>query len=295
MNDNLVQENIDLSTYCTYRTGGKARYLAKPSKVQELTDLLTWSAATGTPHEVIGYGANLLISDEGYPGLIICLRDFEKWCVRKGNTVMAGSGVLLNELVKYACDEGLGGAENLAGIPGTLGGAVRMNAGAYGSEMKDIVTRVTVLRAGKDGLEQVLLTAAEAKFGYRKAEGLAEKIVAAVEMEFAPSDANVLNEIRRDILVRRAQKQPLECPSCGSVFKRPEGNYAGTLIEKCGLKGFSIGGAQVSEKHANFIINKGAAISADIYRLINHVKAKVYKETGVLLEEEVRYLGNFSI
>ena len=291
---NNVQENVVLSEYCSYRTGGKARYLASPSSVGEITDLLIWSNAVGIPHEVIGCGANLLISDEGYDGLIICMRDFEKWLVRKSDAIIAGSGVLLNELVKYACSEGLGGAENLAGIPGTLGGAVRMNAGAYGADMKGIVARVTVLQAGEEGIEQKMITADEAKFGYRSAEGLLEKIVVAMEMNFTPSDKDALNETRKKTLIKRALKQPLEYPSCGSVFKRPREDNAGALIEKCGFKGFMIGGACVSEKHANFIVNTGKANSSDIYELITRIKAKVYRKTGVLLEEEVRYLGKFA-
>ncbi|MDR0453687.1 MAG: UDP-N-acetylmuramate dehydrogenase [Deferribacteraceae bacterium] len=293
--DNTVQENVDLNEYCTYRTGGKARYLACPLNTQNLTDLLEWSFAVNVPHEIIGSGANLLISDSGYDGLIICLRNFEKWCIRKGDTVLAGSGTLLNDAVKYACGEGLSGAESLSGIPGTLGGAIRMNAGAYGTEIKDIVTRLTVLQLGGNRLEQKIISAGEAKFGYRSADGLSEKIVIAAEMNFTPSDSGVLNEIRKDILARRVQNQPLKYPSCGSVFKRPQGNYAGALIEKCGLKGFEIGGAQVSEKHANFIINTGNATSSDIYKLIAYVKAEVYKANAILLEEEVHYLGKFPV
>jgi len=292
--NNIVRENVGLSEYCTYRTGGSARYLASPLNTQELTELLEWSAAVGIPYEIIGYGANLLFSDDGYNGLIICLRNFERWCVRKDDTVIAGSGTLLNDIVTYACNEGLRGAENLAGIPGTLGGAVRMNAGAYGTEIKDIVTRITVLRMSEEGLKQQMLSADELKFGYRSAEGLSGKIVIAAEMSFTPSDPKTLDGTRRDILIRRSQKQPLEYPSCGSVFKRPQGDYAGALIEKCGLKGVTAGGAKVSEKHANFIINTSNATSSDIHRLIEHIKAMVYKETGVLLEEEVRCLGNFS-
>lgn len=293
MRDNLITEYESLHNYCSYRTGGRAKYFSMPQTAQELIDVITWANAMKVPHEVIGYGTNILVSDKGYDGAVICMRDFEKWCVRKDNNIIAGAGAQLYDMVRYAGDEALGGVENLAGIPGSVGGAVRMNAGAFDTEIKDVITRINVLAYGQNGLETQVVKTADAGFGYRKADGLVEKIVLAAEFTLTPSDCGALNIARKEILVRRAAKQPLNMPSCGSVFKRPAEGYAGELIEKSGLKGFSIGGAQVSEKHANFIVNTGNATSADIYKLIQLVKAAVYKNTGVLLEEEVRYIGEF--
>jgi UDP-N-acetylmuramate dehydrogenase len=244
------------------------------------------------PHEVIGYGANILVSDNGYDGLIICLRDFEKTCLRSGNHLLIGAGVLLNDAILYAAEQGLAGMEALSGIPGTVGGAVKMNAGAYGTEMKDIVTRINVLTLEDGTLMERVYTNDEALFDYRKADGLLGKLVLGVDITLTPGDKDTILAKRKEILKQRTEKQPLNYPSCGSVFKRPTGNFAGTLIEQCGLKGYTIGGAQVSEKHANFIVNLGDATSSDIYNLITHVKKTVFIKTKVMLEEEVKFIGN---
>jgi UDP-N-acetylmuramate dehydrogenase len=289
-NKAYITEHESLAAFCTYRTGGRARYFARPADVKELKDVLVWADAMKLPHEVIGFGANLLIADEGYPGLIICLRKFERWCVRKENTIYAGAGTLLGEVVNYAAAERLCGLENLVGIPGTVGGAIKMNAGAYGTEIKDVVTRVTVLENTENGLSERLIEASEAGFGYRHASGLLGKIILAAEFSLNPTDAD-LRAVMTQITRARTDKQPLDMPSCGSVFKRPVGSYAGSLIEQTGLKGAMVGGAKVSDKHANFIVNTGEATSWDIYMLIQYVKRKVFEKTGIMLEEEVRYLG----
>jgi UDP-N-acetylmuramate dehydrogenase len=169
-----------------------------------------------------------------------------------------------------------------------------MNAGAFGTEMVNVVSRINVLELDDKGaFNQRILTNAEAQFGYRSATGLNEKIVTAVELKLEPADKMELSQARQDIINRRQEKQPLSLPSCGSVFKRPTGGYAGELIERCGLKGLHFGGAYVSDKHANFILNGGSATSTDIYRLIQQIKYIVHKECAVFLEEEVRYLGDF--
>lgn len=289
-----ISEFESLRNYCTYQTGGQARYFAMPKNVGELENVLTWARLKDISHEIIGYGANLLISDKGYDGLVICLREFEKQIVAKNDIVYAGAGVLLNDLVKYACENGFSGMECLSGIPGTLGGAVRMNAGAYGIEIGDIVSRINILELSSDNkLAGRVMPASEAVFAYRSAEGLNGKIVTAVEVKLEQADKENLLKRRQEILKSRAEKQPLDKPSCGSVFKRPKEGYAGALIEKASLKGVKLGGAQVSQKHANFIINDGTATSQDIYSLILHVKLKVLEDSGVILEEEVRYVGEF--
>ena len=292
MNKGLIREYESLTAYCTYRTGGRARYLALPEKLNELMDVLVWADAMKLPHELIGHGANLLFSDAGYEGLIVCLKSFERFCVRKDDRIFAGAGTPLMELVRYTAKEKLAGFVSLAGIPGTVGGAIKMNAGAFGTEMKDLTLRVNILENTDEGLKTRLMEASEAEFGYRQSSGLLAKIVLSAEFKLEELDCDFDAEIS-DILKKRAAKQPLNFPSCGSVFKRPEGYFAGALIEGCGLKGLRIGGAKVSEKHANFIVNTGEATSDDIYRLILYVKLEVLRQTGVLLEEEVRYIGNF--
>jgi UDP-N-acetylmuramate dehydrogenase len=290
-----INEFVALRDYNTYHTGGQARYFAMPANAGELVDTLTWATSQNIPHELIGYGANMLVSDAGYEGLVICLRGFENWVtLTQHNSIIAGAGVLLNDVVKFACDNGLAGMANLAGIPGTVGGAARMNAGAFGTEMKDVVSSLNILEADSEfRLSQRKIDAAEAQFSYRKAAGLDAKIVIALEFSLQSGDKATLNDERKAILSRRQEKQPLSLPSCGSVFKRPKDGYAGELIERCGLKGLRFGGAMISDKHANFILNCGEATSADIYGLIQQVKYIVNKECGVFLEEEVRYLGDF--
>lgn len=293
MTDAILFENEPLNNYCSYKTGGTANYFALPRSVQELKDIITWSVSMNLPHEIIGAGANILVSDKGYDGLVICLKDFEKWCLRQGNKIYAGAGAILNDVVNYAAVENLSGLENLAGIPGTVGGAVKMNAGAYDSEMKDIVSRISLLESTDKGLKDCMVPAAEAGFSYREARGLLGKIVLAAEFDMTPANSD-LKEYISGIKRQRAEKQPLNYPSCGSVFKRPQGHYASALIDECGLKGLSVGGAQVSEKHAGFIVNKSNATSADIYRLIQLVKVAVFQEKGVNLTEEVKYIGDFT-
>lgn len=290
---NFIAEYESMHNWCCYRTGGRARYFARPENTEELRDVIIWADSMSLPHEVIGYGANMLVADSGYDGVVICLREFEKWCFRRDDTVLSGAGMQLNDVVRYACEEALAGLENLSGIPGSIGGALRMNAGAFGTEVKDWVSRINVLELTENGLETHMRDASEAEFGYRSAPGLDGRIVLAAEFALRPGDRAALIKACKEIMGRRAEKQPLNYPSCGSVFKRPESGYAGAYIESSGLKGYTIGGAQVSEKHANFIINLGNATSADIFKLIQLVKLEVHKKSGVLLEEEVRYLGDF--
>jgi UDP-N-acetylmuramate dehydrogenase len=286
-----ILENEPLLKYCAYRTGGRAKYLALPGNKTELADLLSWAKARAEAFEIFGYGANLLISDDGYDGLAISLREFEKYCVRNGNAVIVGAGVLLSDAVKYICEEGLAGAANLAGIPGSMGGALKMNAGAFGTEIKDIIARANALSL--EDLTEEMLSIDELRLSYRASAGLEGKIVLAAELALKEGDKAELMRERSDILKRRAEKQPLEYPSCGSVFKHTEQGPAGKLIEECGLKGKRAGGAEISEKHANFIVNKGNAVSKDIMELINLAKASVYEKFGVHLETEVRFLGEF--
>lgn len=285
----VIENNIYLKDYTSYKTGGKALYFADCKSSQDVACALKFASDNKLKYEVIGGGSNLLISDDGYNGLIICTKNLNQYIINKGNGhVKCGVGIVLADLVLYACNHGLGGMEAMAGIPGSTGGACKMNAGAFNQEIKDTLLNVTYMDS--DG-SVITIKNEEIGFAYRKSPALNGKIVLSAEFLYKMADVETLLNTRKEILDRRKEKQPLHKPSCGSVFKRPEGNYAGTLIEKCGLKGYSIGGAMVSTKHANFILNENNATSSDIYNLIQHVINEVHKQTGITLEPEVRMIG----
>ncbi len=285
-----IKNNIYLKEYTSYKTGGKALYFADCKSSKDVASALNFASDNKLNYEVIGGGSNLLISDDGYNGLIICTKSLNQYIINKGSGIIkCGAGIVLADLVLYACNHGLSGMEAMAGIPGSTGGACKMNAGAFNQEIKDTLLTVTFMN--KDG-SITTLENQEVGFGYRKSEALKDKIVLSAEFLYKnDKTSEELLNIRKEILEKRKEKQPLHKPSCGSVFKRPEGNYAGTLIEKCGLKGYYIGGAMVSTKHANFILNENNATSSDIYNLIQHVINEVHKQTGITLEPEVRMIG----
>lgn len=284
----MIKKNVSLSGYCTYGTGGNAEFFCEPKTVSHIKEIFDFIKADKMPLTIIGHGANILVSDDGVKGLTVALRRLNNFIIRKGNCVYAGGGVNLDSLIEYSVENGLGGLEAMSGIPGSVGGAVSMNAGAFGTEIKDKAFTIECLNFNG---EQICVNACDAGFGYRKAENLNCVIVTGCTFKLESCDTQELRKIRNDILAKRDEKQPLNYPSCGSVFKRPEGNFAGTLIEQSGLKGFIIGGAQVSEKHANFIINIGGAKSSDIYELINKIKTTVFNQSGIMLEPEVKFLG----
>jgi len=283
----MIDKKVPLKDYCSYKTGGKAELFACPTDTFDLKVALKFASDNDIPVTLIGTGNNVLISDKGVKGLVISTRCMVSDVQIEGELVFASAGVILDDLIVQCIEAGLGGIENMSGIPGSVGGAVMMNAGAFDTEIKDVAVQVEM--CGFDGVISVV-KGEDAGFGYRKAENL-NGIVTGFGMMLKKGDKAELMKKREEILAKRAEKQPLEYPSCGSVFKRPEGNYAGTLIEQCGLKGYKIGGAMVSDKHANFIVNTGKAKSADLYKLINHVQETVQKETGVVLEREVRFVG----
>lgn len=285
----VISKNIPLKDYTNYKTGGNALYFADCKKDSDVLSALEFAVSHELKYEVIGGGSNLLVSDNGYNGIIICTRNLNRYIINNGNIVKCGAGIALAELVLYACQKGLGGMEAMAGIPGSTGGACKMNAGAFGQEIKDTLINAKVMdNKGKINT----LKNEDIGFGYRVSRAFDGKIVLEASFSYKrDKTSDELLNIRHEILEKRKEKQPLHKPSCGSVFKRPEGNYAGTLIEKCGLKGYTIGGAMVSTKHANFILNENNATSSDIYNLINHVKDTVYNQTGIKLEPEVRLIG----
>lgn len=283
-----ILENENLSRHCNYGCGGNAKYFAMPENDGQMGEILLWAAEKKVGYEIIGGGSNLLISDEGYGGLIISTANLNKAIKLDGEEIYAGAGMKLMELVTYSINVGLGGLEKLAGIPGCVGGAIKMNAGAFDVEMKDATQWVSVM--DKKG-ERFKILARDALFEYRKSKGLDGLIITGCQFALKKADKNILENIKTEILKKRKEKQPLEKPSCGSVFKRPVGGYAGTLIQECGLKGLRMGGAVVSEKHANFILNDNNAKSADIKFLIDTIIETVQLKKGVTLEPEVKMIG----
>ena len=277
-----------MARHTTFRIGGPARRLALPATAEELTELL--ELAKDLPHAVIGNGSNLLAADEGVDLLVISTAAMDAVEQVGETTLRALAGASLARIAVRARDFGLAGFAFAHGIPGTLGGAVVMNAGAYGGEMCQVVGRVGAWTPDRGVVE---LGAAELAFGYRRSvfSNWPEAVVLWAELALHPGDREAIRAEMEDLGQRRRSKQPLEYPSAGSTFKRPEGYFAGTLIDQCGLKGFSVGGAQVSEKHAGFVINTGGATCADVLALMDHVKKTVYEATGVTLEPEVRLLG----
>lgn len=284
-----IEKKVLLKEYTSYKTGGRAEYFAMCYNNDDVRQALDFANSNKLDYEVIGGGSNLLISDDGYKGLIICTAKLNRYIINYGNNIIkCGAGINLADLVYYTCRHGLSGMEAMAGIPGSTGGAVKMNAGAYNQEIKD--TNIKAALMDKNG-SIVIKTNEEIGYGYRLSPGTNGYIVLWAEFLYSRKESEELINIRQEILAKRKEKQPLHKPSCGSVFKRPEGNYAGTLIEKCGLKGCQIGGAEVSIKHANFILNVDNASSSDIYNLIQHIQKTVYDKTGIKLEPEVRMIG----
>ncbi len=284
----IIQLEVPLAPLVGYRVGGPADALAKPRTREQLQEILRFCSRYQVPFFILGQGANVLIADEGVPGVVIQLHRCCHELVSERTRVYAGTGRLLSDLVFFCETHGLAGLELLSGIPGTVGGALRMNAGAFGREIGDKVE--TIEAFDKTG-RLMTISKKEAGFGYRRADGIQDKILLGAWLQLESGDPETLRQTRETILQRRAEKQPLEYPSCGSVFKRPPGDYAGRLIEAAGLKGFRIGNAQVSEKHANFIVNLGNATARDIFNTIQAVQEKVYQQFGVWLELEVKLVG----
>ena len=284
-----IQRHIPLDKYTTLRVGGSADYFVEPSSEKELSALLTAAKEAGLPVLLMGNGSNLLVRDGGFRGLVIRLGKafsrIEPWA----HGLKAQAGALLSALASEAANESLTGLEFAQGIPGTVGGGVYMNAGAYGGELGKCIESVTVLDRGT-----VLdVPGGDMHFGYRHSRAMEENwIVLGARFRLEKGEKEQIDAAMRDFAARRKEKQPLNYPSAGSFFKRPEGHFAGALIEEAGLKGKQVGGAQVSEKHAGFLINAGGASAADFLALMKLVQDTVQKESGVFLEPEVRIVGN---
>ena len=283
--DLTVEKDVPLQRHTSFRIGGPARRMAFPDSREQLVILLGLAQECGVKPFILGKGTNLLVADEGLDTLVIKTEQMSAIRQLDDVTLEADAGVSLNRLAVFAQQLGLAGLEFAHGIPGSLGGAVYMNAGAYGGEMKHVVVEVAALF--DDGVRY--LTGEEAQFAYRHSLfSDVDAVVLGAKMRLVKDDSAQIRQRMDDLIARRKQTQPLEYPSAGSTFKRPVGNFAGTLIEKTGLKGLTVGGAQVSEKHAGFLINIGGATCADVLELIEQVQKRVYEAHGVQLEPEVK-------
>lgn len=291
LEEGRVRTDESMKQHTTFRTGGKADFFVTPGTKEELRDVVEVCKKRRMPYYIIGNGSNLLVSDTGYRGVIIQIyREMSEITADKG-CITAQAGALLSKVACRAYEEGLAGFEFASGIPGTVGGACMMNAGAYGGEMKDVLTSVLVLTP--EG-EFRTLSAEELELGYRTSV-IARKNYIVLEAVIALDygDRDQVRAKMEELREKRISKQPLEFPSAGSTFKRPEGYFAGKLIEDAGLRGFRVGGAQVSEKHCGFVINRDHASSAEIMELMRKVSERVEEHSGVVLTPEVRRLGEF--
>ncbi|MBQ8589793.1 MAG: UDP-N-acetylmuramate dehydrogenase [Firmicutes bacterium] len=301
MNDNLIKrllgdierdrviENAPMSKYTTFRAGGNAALLINPGSMAELFSAVTILKMAKVPYMVMGNGSNLLFKDEGYDGVVVRVGEGLDHVLVEQNVIFAEPGVKLGQLAKIALEHSLTGLEFASGIPGSLGGAVFMNAGAYGGEMKDVVLSTSSLR--RNGMMRDR-NRDNLGFGYRTSafQG-SDEIIIGVKILLKPGHPYLIQETMQDLLKKRNEKQPVNMPSAGSFFKRPEGHFAGKLIEDAGLKGLQVGGARVSPLHAGFVVNEGGATAQDILDLMKVVQETVKDKFGVTLEPEVRIIG----
>lgn len=285
----LVDE--PMSRHTTFRIGGPAKYFLVPNSYEQIKGILDICKEENLPYFILGNGSNLLVSDDGFDGVIIQI--YRNMCdiTVEGTEIHASAGALLSSIAAAAKNASLKGFEFAGGIPGTLGGAVVMNAGAYGGEMKDVLKEVTVMT--KEG-DILTIPADKLEMGYRTSiVKTAEYLVLGAVISLEEGDIEEIKAKSRELTEQRTSKQPLEYPSAGSTFKRPEGYFAGKLIQDAGLKGYRVGDAMVSEKHSGFVINVGSATAKDVRQLMTDVDTIVYEKFGVHLEPEVRLIGEF--
>ena len=283
-----IKANEPLSNYTYTKTGGPADLLVFPRSVEQVQRVLAAVKQENLPLTVLGNASNLIVKDGGIRGLVMILTDMQE-LVLEGNQLKATSGAALIEASRQAAASGLTGLEFACGIPGSIGGAIYMNAGAYGGEVKDVISQVEVVT--RDG-QLKTYAGADCDFSYRHSrfqEG--DEVILGVTFDLAPGDQSAIDSKVAELTHLRQSKQPLEYPSCGSVFKRPEGYFAGKLIQDAGLQGYQVGGAQVSTKHAGFIVNVDHATATDYLAVIEHVRLVVWARTGVFMEPEVRIIG----
>jgi len=286
-----VHVDEEMKKHTTFRIGGPADFYVLPHSKDEIGRVVQVCKNAEEPFYVLGNGSNLLVGDNGYRGVIIQIFKNYSDIIIEGTQITAKSGALLSKVAKKALDAGLTGFEFASGIPGTIGGAVVMNAGAYGGEMKDVILSATVMT--QEGSIQKLSNQ-ELQLGYRTSLVARQNdIVLEVRLGLKKGNPDEIRGLMEELKNKRVTKQPLEYPSAGSTFKRPEGYFAGKLIMDAGLRGFSVGDAQVSEKHCGFVINKGDASAKDIVALMDEVTGRVKEQFGVTLEPEVKRLGEF--
>lgn len=288
-NENVF-ENEPMSRHTTFKIGGGADWFLTPKTKEQLLKTLEAVYGMEIPCFILGNGSNLLVGDKGIRGVVICLKNMDsiKVC---GDEIYAQAGAILSRVSTAAVGAGLAGAEFASGIPGSVGGAVYMNAGAYDHEMKEIIKSVEYMDMQGNFFE---IPAEECEFGYRTSKfASGEYIILGCTLKLKPDNVDEIKVRIADYTQRRVSKQPIDKPSAGSTFKRPEGNFAGTLIDQAGLKGYSVGGAQVSEKHAGFVINTGGATAEDVLNLMDYIKKTVFEKSGVILEPEVKMIGEF--
>ena len=285
-----IEENVPMAQYTSFRAGGKARMMVIPADAEQISAVLGVLSGSGVQYMVLGNGTNILVKDSGYDGVIVKIGSGFDYVRQEGCRLVCGSGTRMSVAAKAALEGGLSGFEFASGIPGFTGGAVFMNAGAYGGEMKDILRRAKIV--SKDGSREFYMTADELEMGYRHTK-LHDTGDIVTEVEFVLEEGNrtQIKAKMSELMEKRNSKQPVNFPSAGSFFKRPEGYFAGKLIQDAGLKGLSVGGAQVSELHSGFIINRGGATATDILQLMEMIQARVFDEFGVRLETEVRIIG----
>ncbi len=295
LTDTIEKERVyidePMKKHITFRVGGNADYFVTPNTVEEVKNVIALCKQEEMPYYILGNGSNLLVSDQGYRGVIIQIYKEMSKIEVAGDLIKAQAGALLSKIGSLALEQGLTGFEFASGIPGTLGGAVVMNAGAYGGEIKDIIEEATVLTPEGELLK---LKKDELELGYRTSIiAKRDYIVLEAVIRLEAGDKEAIKQRMDELRFQRTSKQPLEYPSAGSTFKRPEGYFAGKLIQDAGLRGFQVGGAQVSEKHCGFVINKDNATAADVMELMRQVSAIVKEKFGVELEPEVKRLGEF--
>lgn len=291
---NFAPERIipraSMARYTTFRVGGPADVLVNIAAPEEISIALRAAKHAGVPVTLIGNGSNLLVRDGGIRGLVMRIAGDCAAICREGDCLHIQAGASMSAVAQFALSEGLAGLAEIAGIPGTIGGGVVMNAGAYGGELSQVVTRVDAV-AVADG-RPIIFEGPDLGFGYRHSALMdAGVIVSSVTMQLAPGDPDAIRTRMNELAQARRDKQPLNYPSAGSTFKRPQGMFAAKLIDDCGLRGLRIGDAQVSEKHAGFVVNLGSATAGDILALMEEIKRRVFEATGVTLEPEVRILG----
>lgn len=294
--EDSVRVNEPLSLHTTFRIGGPADIFVYVKDTAVMLSLLRLLRQAGEDFFILGNGSNLLVSDEGFRGVILCTaKGMREARVDVSSSVMTvGAGMMLSEAVTLARANSLDGLSFASGIPGTVGGALVMNAGAFGSEMKDVVTEAYAIDLDTEFPTEIKLDAPALDFHYRGS--IAERrhlVFTGAKMRLFPGDQAAITARMEELAASRREKQPLEYPSAGSTFKRPEGYFAGKLIMEAGLKGYSIGGAQVAEKHCGFVVNRGGATADDVYRLMREIEERVFEDSGVRLSPEILFLGAF--